>query len=176
MARIAVVIASGFEQADMTVISRRLAQAGHHLLVVSPKKHAVRGWDNTHWGGDLPVDVAAIDAEAQDFAAVVLPGGVLSADTLRADADVVRLVRDAAVQGKPVAALGHAAWVLVEAGLAKERRLTGAPSLRSDLVNAGAEWEDRPAAEDGKVITGQHGHDAEAFAELVAAALGPAER
>lgn len=176
MARVAVVIANGFEQAEMAAISRTLAHAGHNVQVVSPKKHAVRGWDNTHWGGDLPVDVAAIDAEAQDFAAVVLPGGVLSADTLRADRDIVRLVRDAAVQGKPVAALGHAAWVLVEAGLAKGRHLTGAPSLHSDLVNAGAEWEDQPAAEDGKVITGQHGHDVETFSGLVAAALGPVER
>lgn len=172
MARIAVVIANGFEQADMAAISRILAAAGHHLLVVSPKKHAVRGWDNTHWGGDLPVDVAAIDAEAQDFAAVVLPGGVLSADTLRADRDIVRLVRDAAVQGKPVAALGHAAWVLVEAGLARNRRMTGAPSTHTDLVHAGAQWSDAPAAEDGRVITGQHSHDVEAFAELVVALLG----
>lgn len=176
MARVAVVIANGFEQAEMTAISRILAQSGHHVQVVSPKKHAVRGWDNTHWGADLPVDVAAIDAEAQDFAAVVIPGGVLSADTLRADHDIVRLARDAAVQGKPVAALGHAAWVLVEAGLAKDRRLTGAPSLRSDVVNAGAEWTELPASEDGKVITGQHGHDTEAFAGLVLAALGPAKR
>ncbi|MGE5514633.1 MAG: DJ-1/PfpI family protein [Bacteroidota bacterium] len=172
MARIAVVVASGFEQAEMTAIVDGVARAGHTVTLVSPKKHAARGWDNTHWGADLSVEAAAIDAEAQDYAAIVLPGGVLSADTLRADSDVVRLVRDAAVQGKPVAALGHAVWVLVEAGLAKDRRLTGAPSLRSDLVNAGAQWSDSPATEDGKVITGQHAHDVDAFVELVLAAVG----
>lgn len=171
MARVALVIASGFEQAEAEAINRALAQAGHHVAVVSPKKHAVRGWDNTHWGGDLPVDVTAIDAEAQDFAAIIMPGGVLSADTLRADGDVVRLVRDAAVQGKPVAALGHAAWVLIEAGLAKERRMTSAPSIHSDVIHAGADWSDSPATEDGKVITAQHAHDVGAFTELVLAAV-----
>lgn len=172
MARIAVVVASGFEQANLDAILGAVSRAGHAATLVSPKKHAVRGWDNTHWGADLPVDMAAIDAEAQDYAAMVLPGGVLSADTLRADSDIIRLVRDAAIQGKPVAALGHAAWVLVEAGLAKGRHLTGAPSLRSDLVNAGAQWTDSPAAEDGNVITARHGHDVEAFSKLVLAALG----
>lgn len=171
MAMVAVVVASGFEQGEMTQICRGLADAGHRVSVVSPKKHAVRAWDNTHWGGDLPVDVTAIDAEAQDFAAIVLPGGVLSADTLRADEAIVRLVRDAAVQGKPVAALGHAVWVLIEAGLAKDRAMTGAPSLKTDLIHAGAQWSDAPAAEDGKVITGHHGHDLPAFMELVLGVL-----
>ncbi|MCR6631303.1 MAG: DJ-1/PfpI family protein [Magnetospirillum sp.] len=171
MAQVAVVIASGFEQAEMTAICAGLAAAGHRLSVVSPKKHAARGWDNTHWGADLPVDVAAIDAEAQDYAAVVMPGGVLSADTLRADEAIVRLVRDTAVQGKPVAALGHAVWVLIEAGLAKQRRMTGAPSVKSDLIHAGADWADVPAVEDGKVITGHHGHDVGAFVDLVRGAL-----
>ncbi|MGE5477784.1 MAG: DJ-1/PfpI family protein [Bacteroidales bacterium] len=171
MARVALVIASGFEQAGTESIRRTLAQAGHHVAVVSPKKHAARGWDNTHWGADLAVDVAAIDAEAQDFAAIVLPGGLLSADTLRADTDIVRLVRDTAVQGKPVAALGHAVWVLVESGLARGHRMTGAPSIHSDLIHAGANWTDAPATEDGKVITARHGHDAEAFTQLVLAAL-----
>ncbi|HTH18279.1 MAG TPA: DJ-1/PfpI family protein [Magnetospirillum sp.] len=167
MARVAVAVASGFEQSEMTMICRTLAESGHRAVVVSPKKHSVRAWDNTHWGGDLPVDVPAIDAEAQDFAAIVLPGGVLSADTLRADEAIVRLVRDAAVQGKPVAALGHAVWVLVEAGLARGRAMTGAPSVESDLINAGANWSDLPAVEDGKVITGHHGHDTAAFMDLV---------
>ncbi|HLO78999.1 MAG TPA: DJ-1/PfpI family protein [Magnetospirillum sp.] len=171
MADVAVVVASGFEQAEMETIRRALAAAGHRPVVVSPKKHAVRGWDNTHWGADLPVDVAAIDARADTFAAIVLPGGLLSADTLRADHDIVELVRAAALAGKPVAALGHAAWVLIEAGLAKGRRMTGAPSVHSDLVNAGADWTGTPAMDDGKVITGQHGHDVAAFMQLVTATL-----
>ncbi len=171
MPNVAVVIASGFEQSETAALCRALAQAGHRAVVVSPKKHSVRGWDNTHWGGDLAVDVAAIDAEAQDYAGLVLPGGLISADTLRADADIVRLVRDAAVQGKPVAARGHAVWVLVEAGLARERRMTAAPAMRHDVEHAGAQWVDAPAVVDGNVITGRHAHDANSFAQAVRDAL-----
>ncbi len=167
MAKVAMVVASGFEQGEMTILCKALAEDGHRLVVVSPKKHSVRSWDNTHWNGDIPVDVAAIDAEAQDFAALVLPGGLIGADTLRADEPIIRLVRDAAIQGKPVAALGHAVWVLIEAGLAKGRTMTSAPAIRSDVVHAGATWQDAAAVEDGKVITGRHGHDVVSFAELV---------
>lgn len=171
MATIAVVVASGFEQSDMTAICRGLADAGHRVVVVSPKKHAVRAWDNTHWGGDIPVDFAAIDAEAQDFAALVLPGGLIGADTLRADEAIVRLVRDAATQGKPVAAMGHAVWVLIEAELAKGRALTAHPAIASDARNAGANLKEAPVMEDGKVITGRHSHDVAAFMDLVRQAL-----
>lgn len=172
MARIGMVVASGFEQADMTALCKALREAGHTVGLVSPKKHSVRSWDNTHWNGDLPVDVAAIDAEAQDFAALVLPGGILGADTLRADEFTVRLVTDAATQGKPVAAMGHAVWVLIEAGLAKGRAMTSHPALRTDVANAGATWTDEAAVADGRVITGRHGHDMPAFAAAVVAALG----
>jgi protease I len=172
MANVAMVVASGFEQGEMTILCRALSEDGHRLVVVSPKKHSVRSWDNTHWNGDIPVDVAAIDAEAQDFAALVLPGGLIGADTLRADEFIIRLVRDAATQGKPVAALGHAVWVLIEAGLAKGRAMTSAPAIRSDVVNAGATWQDSAAVEDGKVVTGRHGHDVVSFAELVCKVVG----
>ncbi|MBC7953387.1 MAG: DJ-1/PfpI family protein [Rhodospirillaceae bacterium] len=172
MANVAMVVANGFEQSEMTILCKALSQAKHRVVVVSPKKHSVRSWDNTHWNGDIPVDVAAIDAEAQDFAAIVLPGGLIGADTLRADEPIVRLVRDAAIQGKPVAALGHGVWVLIEAGLAKGRSMTSAPAIRSDLVHAGAAWQDTPAVEDGKVITGRHGHDVNSFAELVVKVVG----
>ncbi|MBC7906749.1 MAG: DJ-1/PfpI family protein [Rhodospirillaceae bacterium] len=172
MANVAVVVASGFEQGEMTILCKVLAQAGHRVVVVSPKKHSVRAWDNTHWNGDIPVDVAAIDAEAQDFAALVLPGGLIGADTLRADDFIIGLVRDAATQGKPVAALGHAVWVLIEAGLAKGRLMTSAPAIRSDAVHAGADWQDAAAVEDGKVVTGRHGHDVNSFADLVVNVVG----
>lgn len=172
MARIGMVVASGFEQADMTALCKALAEAGHTLQVVSTKKHAVRSWDNTHWNGDLPVDVAAVDAEAQDFAALVLPGGVLGADTLRSDEYIIRLVRDAATQGKPVAAMGHAVWVLIEAGLACGHAMTSHPAIRTDVANAGATWVDGPAVVDAQVITGRHGHDIGTFAAAVVAALG----
>lgn len=171
MARIGVVVASGFEQAEMTALCKALTAAGHTVAVVSTKKHAARSWDNTHWNGDLPVDVAAVDAAAKDFAALVLPGGILSADTLRSDEFVVRLVQDAATEGKPVAAMGHAAWVLIEAGLARGRTMTSHPAIRTDVGNAGATWRDEAVVADANVITGRHAHDVSAFAAAVVAEL-----
>lgn len=171
MARIGVVVASGFEQADMTALSKALAEAGHQIAVVSTKKHAVRSWDNTHWAGDIPVDVAAIDAKAEDFAALVLPGGILGADTLRSDDYITRLVRDAATQGKPVTAMGHAVWVLIEAGLARGRTMTSHPALRTDVTNAGAIWRDEAVVNDGGVISARNSHDVGAFAAAVVTAV-----
>ncbi|MGE5548783.1 MAG: DJ-1/PfpI family protein [Solirubrobacterales bacterium] len=171
MAKVAVVVASGFEQTEMTAICKGLADAGHTVQVVSTKKHAARSWDNTRWNGDVPVDMAAIDAEAQDFDALVFPGGLIAADTLRSDDAVVRLVRDATAQGRPVAALGHAVWVLAEAGAIKGRAATSHPAIRTDVVNAGAQWRDQGAVADGTLITGRHGHDVGEFVAVVAGAL-----
>jgi protease I len=171
MATVAVIAASGFEAEDVTQIFKTLATAGHRVVLVSPKKHEVRGWRHGQWNGDLPVDVAAVDARGGDYDAVVLPGGVLSADTLRADQAVVEMVIEAADQGIPVAAMGHAAWVLVEAGLARGREATSHPAIRRDLENAGASWRDEPAVDSDGVITGRHGHDLPAFLERLADAL-----
>lgn len=173
MARIGVVVASGFAQTEMTVLCKALAEAGHRVVVISPKKQAARAWDNTHWNGDIPVDVAAEEAKAEDYAALALPGGILSADTLRSDAVIVRLLQDAATQGRPVAATGHAVWALIEAGLARGRAMTSHPAIRTDVGNAGATWRDEPVVADGRVITGRHGHDIAAFAAAVAAAAAP---
>lgn len=174
MATVAVVVASGFEQAEMAAVCKTLAEAGHTVRIVSAKKHAVRAWDNTRWNGDVPVDVAAVDAKAADYAALVLPGGLISADTLRSDQHVVDLVKDVAATGKPVAALGHAPWVLIEAGLLKGRTATSHPAIRTDLANAGAKWMDRAVVEDGAIVTGRHGHDVGEFAAAVARQLGTA--
>jgi protease I len=170
MARIGVVVASGFEQAEMTALCKALVEAGHRMAVVSTKKHEVRSWDNTHWAGDIPVDVAAMDARAEDFAALVLPGGILGADTLRSDEFIIRLMRDAAALGKPVAAMGHANWVVIEAGLASGRAMTCHPAIRTDVINAGAMWRDEAAVSDSSVISGRNSHDVGAFAAAFLAA------
>ncbi len=169
MATVGVLVASGFEQTDMTLLCRGLAEAGHMIRIISTKKHAVRSWDNTRWNGDLPVDVAVIDADLAGLDGLVLPGGLMSADTLRADQAAVRLVAAAARQGMMVAALGHAGWVLIEAGLVRGRYATAHPAIRTDMVNAGGLWRDDPVVTDALLITGRHAHDAGAF---VAAVLG----
>lgn len=167
MAHVALVVASGFEQAQMTVICKALAQAGHEFRLVSPKKQSVRAWDNTHWGGDVPVDVAAIEADAGSFDALVLPGGLIGADTLRSDRAIIELAAECAAQGKPVAALGHAVWVLAEAGLLEGRRATSHPAIRTDVENAGARWIDDAAVADSPIITGRHAHDVDSFIDKV---------
>lgn len=172
MAHLALVVASGFEQAQLTEICKALTQAGHTIGIVSPKKRSVRAWENMRWGGDIPVDEAAMDAEASSFGAIVLPGGLIGADTLRSDPAVIALVRACAAQGKPVAALGHAVWVLAEAGLLKDRAATSHPAIRTDVENAGARWTDTPALADGTIITGRHAHDTSSFIDRVIAAVG----
>lgn len=171
MAMVGVLVANGFEQGDMTALCRALADAGHAVLVVSTKKQEVRSWDHARWNGDLPVDVAVVDAELRELAALVLPGGLMSADTLRSDEAAVRLVVDAARSGRVVAAMGHAPWVLIEGGLVRGRAVTSHPAIRTDLANAGALWRDDPVVAEGGLITGRHGHDTPAVAEAVAAAL-----
>ncbi len=174
MAVVGILVASGFEQSEMTILCRSLAESGHAVLVISPKKQEVRSWDHARWNGDLPVDAAVADADLGRLAALILPGGVMSADTLRADEAAVRLVREAAASGRIVAALGHAAWVAVEAGLVRGRAVTSHPAIRTDLVNAGALWQDQAVVVDGGLITGRHGHDTDAFARAVGATLaGP---
>lgn len=171
MGTIALLVANGFEQAELTAIARAMAEAGHRTRLVSTKKHEVRAWDHARWGGDLPVEVAAAEARSADYDALAIPGGVLSADTLRADAAVVALVAEAASLGRPVAATGHAPWVLIEAGLARGRAVTSHPAIRTDLVNAGARWRDEPAVAEAGVITGRHGHDLPVLTALLAMAL-----
>lgn len=171
MAHVALVVASGFEQAQMTAICKALAQAGHSLSVVSPKKHSVRSWDNTRWNGDMPVDLAAIEADPGAFDGLVMPGGLIGADTLRSDHAIIALAAGCAAQGKPVAALGHAVWVLAEAGLLKGRHATSHPAIRSDVENAGAHWMDDAAIADGPIITGRHAHDVDSFIDRVVKAV-----
>lgn len=173
MAVVGMVVASGFEQADMTAICAVLTRGGHKLLLVSPKKQSVRSWDNTRWNGDLPVDVAAVESKADMFEALVIPGGILSADTLRADEAIIQLVVDSAAQGKVVAALGHGGWVLIEAGLVRGATVTSHPAIRTDMNNAGGIWTDNPFAAHNTIITGRHSHDATTFAEAVNRAVTP---
>lgn len=157
--RIGILAASGSDQTEITVIRRVLDEAGVHAAIVSPKKVELRGWLGTDWGGSFAVDVAVIDARPEDYDGLVIPGGLIAADTLRADRQAVELVRALYVAGKPVAAVGHAPWVLVEAGALKERRATSIEAIRSDIENAGAQWIDAAAVADGMVVTGRNQHD-----------------
>lgn len=157
--RIGILAASGTEQTEMTVIRRVLGEAGVIATVVSPKKQELRGWLNTEWGDAFAVDLAVIDARPEDFDGLVLPGGVIAADTLRADRQAVALVAALLQRGRPVAAVGHAPWVLIEAGALRNRRATSIEGIRTDIENAGGLWVDQAAVADGPVVTGRNQHD-----------------
>lgn len=159
MRRIAIVVASGFEEAELAGLREALSGSGIVAELVAAKKHEVRGWRNTEWGGSVAVDRALVDARAEDYGAVIIPGGLIAANTLRADAHAVTLVRDALAQGKPVAALGHAPWILIEAEAVAGRAVTSILAIRRDLENAGGRWLDEAVVADRGLITGRNHHD-----------------
>src|SRR5512147_146320 len=141
--RVAILATDGVEQVELTEPKRALEEAGARAQVVSPKRDKIKGWKSTNWGDDIPVDLPLDQARADDFDALVLPGGVMNPDTLRMNSSAVQFVKDFFTAGKPVASICHGPWMLVEADVVRGRTVTSWPSLRTDLRNAGADWVDR---------------------------------
>ena len=173
--KVAMMVADGFEQVEMTSPRDALTRAGALVEIVSPEERQVRGWKHTEWGetfaGDRPVDAVA----ATDYDALVLPGGQMNPDNLRANARAVQLVRDFHEAGKPIAAICHAPWMLVEAGLVDGLRLTSYSSIRTDVVNAGGQWQDAEVVEDRGIITSRNPDDLPAFNRAVVVAIGASQ-
>lgn len=161
--KVAILVTDGFEQVELTEPRKALDQAGADTHVVSPKADEVRGWNFTDWGQSLPVDLKLDDARPQDFDALLLPGGVINPDKLRMTPAAVQFVRAFFDAGKPVAAICHGPWMIVEADKARGRRLTSWPSIRTDLRNAGAEVVDQEAVVDGNLLTSRKPDDIPAF-------------
>ena len=146
--RVAILVADGFEQVELTEPRKALDDAGAETCVVSPAEGKVKGWNHTEWGYEVDVDQPLERARSQDYDALVLPGGVINPDKLRVIPEAVALVRAFFEERKPVAAICHGPWTLIEAGVATGRRLTSWPSLRTDLKNAGADWTDQEVVVD----------------------------
>lgn len=161
--KIAILVANGFEQEELTRPRRALHDAGATTFVVSPEKDKVRGWDHTDWGETFSVDVAVAEANPDDYDGLLLPGGVMNPDNLRRDPVVQRFVRAFFEARKPVAAICHAPWTLIDAGVAKGRKLTSYPTLQMDLRNAGAEWVDQEVVVDNGLVTSRRPDDIPAF-------------
>jgi len=161
--RVAVLATDGFEESELLRPSRALEDAGADVRVVSPKGGAIKGWRHTAWGDRVEVDLTLDGADPADFDALLLPGGVMNPDRLRMDERAVRFVRGFAEQGKPIAAICHAPWMLIEAGLAAGKRIASWPSLKTDLRNAGAEWVDEEVVVDGRIVTSRKPDDIPAF-------------
>jgi protease I len=161
--RIMILAANGFEQSELMVPKRKLEEAGAKVDIVSLKVGEIRGWKHGDWGDKIDVD-RTIDAVSPDeYDALVIPGGQMNPDFLRADQDAVAFVRDFYETKKPVAAICHGPWVLVEAGIAQGRRMTSYHSMATDVKNAGANWADKEVVVDQGLITSRNPGDLDAF-------------
>lgn len=161
--RIAILVDNGFEQVELLEPKKALDSVGAITTVVSPAKNKVKGWNVKEWGNEIPVDVPLEKAKAEDFHALLLPGGVMNPDHLRMNPGAVSFVKEFTDAGKPVAAICHGPWTLIEAGAVKGRTMTSWPSLKSDLTNAGANWQDKEVIRDGQFVTSRKPDDIPAF-------------
>jgi len=169
--KIAILATDGFEQVELTDPRRALEQAGASTVVIAPKSGAIKGWKFREWGDSVTVDKTLDQADPQEYDALVLPGGVMNPDHLRMDPKAVEFVRRFAASGKPVAAICHGPWMLVEAGVVKGKTVTSWPSIKTDLVNSGAKWVDQEVVSDGQFITSRKPDDLSAFSRTIIEAV-----
>jgi len=161
--KIAILATHGFEQSELLVPLRRLKEVGAQVEIVSPEEGKLRGWNHDDWGEKVDVDVRLSEAEPEQYEALVLPGGQINPDLLRINPDAVKFVRAFYDANKPIAAICHAPWLLIEAGLVRGLRATSYPSVKTDMINAGADWVDEPVVEDNAIITSRKPADLDAF-------------
>lgn len=169
--KIAILATDGFEQAELMEPRKALNDAGATTLVIAPKGGEIKGWKLKDWGDKVKVDKTLDDANPHDFDALVLPGGVINPDHLRMDPRAVNFVRQFAATGKPVAAICHGPWTLLEAGVLNGKTVTSWPSLKTDLKNAGANWIDQEVVSDGQFIFSRKPDDLPAFNNAIIEAV-----
>jgi protease I len=161
--KVAILVDDGFEEVELVQPRNALDRAGAETRIVSPKGDPVRSWNFTDWGGYFPIELALSEAKPEDFDALLLPGGVLNPDRLRMQPAAVEFVKAFFDAGKPVAAICHGPWTVIEAGAARGRRIASWPSLKTDLRNAGAEWVDEEVVVDGNLVSSRKPDDIPAF-------------
>jgi protease I len=161
--RVAILVADGFEQVELTGPKEALEDAGAETQIVSPVGEEVAGWHHYDAGDLFPVDVPLAEADASEFDALLLPGGVANPDQLRMNPDAVAFVKSFFDAGKPVAAICHGPWTLIEAGAVEGRKMTSWPSIKTDLINAGAKWVDEQVVTDNGLVTSRKPDDIPAF-------------
>lgn len=166
-ASILIMSTNGFEQSELEYPLEHLRKAGATVHVATPDGKPIKGWDNKDWGRTVDADLKISDVKVDDYIALVLPGGQINPDLLRVEKDAVRLVRDFVTSNKIVAAICHAPWLLIEAGVIKGRKATSYHSIRTDMENAGAKWEDSEIAIDNGIITSRSPKDLEAFVNKI---------
>jgi protease I len=173
--KVAVLATDGVEQVELDRPWQALEDAGAEPELVSLEGGSITAYEHIDKGGTREVDAVVSSADPDGYGALLLPGGVINGDFVRADADAVAFVTSFFEAGKPVAAICHAPWVLIEAGVVKGRRMTSWPSLRTDLTNAGAEWLDEEVVVDGNLTTSRNPDDLDAFCAAIVEEFGREE-
>ncbi len=166
-AKILIIATNGFEQAELEVPRDKLKEAGAKVTIASQDGKEIMGWDRKDWGRPAQADMAIKDAKEEDYTALVIPGGVINPDKLRMDQDAMKLVKSFLDSGKPVAAVCHGPWLLVQADALDGRKATSWPSLRKDMENAGADWVDQEVVVDDGIITSRKPEDLDAFVRKI---------
>ncbi len=160
---VAIVATNGFEQSELEVPLTKLRAAGATVHVVSLKAGEIKGWDKKDWGKAVPVDKLVSEVSADQYDAIVLPGGQINPDLLRVEDSVLDLIKAFWTQKKVVAAICHAPWLLVETGIVKDRKVTSYGSIKTDVINAGGKWEDSAVVVDQGLVTSRNPGDLDAF-------------
>jgi protease I len=169
--RVLILATDGFEQSELIEPKKALEEAGFETVVASPQSGSIKGWNHIDWGDSVAVDATLDEVSAEEFDALMLPGGQMNPDKLRMEDRAVELVAEFDVADKPIAAICHGPWLLVEADIVDGRTVTGWPSIRTDLENAGADVVDQEVAIDGNLITSRKPDDIPAFNRALIDAL-----
>ena len=161
--KVAIIATNGFEESELLRPKKAIEDAGARVEILSLKKQPIKSWKSKDWGDEIAVDKVITEVAPEDYDALMLPGGVINSDTLRGEGAVVHWVTNFAKSRKPIAAICHAAWILIETGEVRDRIMTSWPSLKTDLENAGAQWVDQEVAVDCGWVTSRKPDDIPAF-------------
>ncbi|MFP9100225.1 type 1 glutamine amidotransferase domain-containing protein [Flavobacterium sp. RHBU_24] len=161
--KIAILATHGFEESELKSPKEYIEQQGWTAEIISPESGTIKSWAEKNWGQEYPVDLTIADANASDYDALVLPGGVINPDKLRTNNEALAFVKAFFDQKKPVATICHGPWTLINAGVVDGRRVTSVKSISQDLINAGANWVDEEVVVDQGLVTSRTPEDLPAF-------------
>jgi protease I len=161
--KVAIVATDGFEQVELVEPKKALEDAGTKVEIVSPAKQTIQGWNHDEKADKFPIDKNIDQVKADDYDALLLPGGVINPDALRLSPATIQFIKDIATANKPIAAICHGPWTLINAEAVKNHRMTSWPSIKTDLINAGAHWVDQEVVRDGNLVTSRKPDDLPAF-------------